>query len=338
MKCLVTGGNGHLGFNLVRILSARGHAVRTTVRSRSDREKSARLEALGGVELAEADVRDERAMRAALEGLDTLFHVAAVYSTAEPHRDAEILDSALRGTETALRAAAFAGVTRVVLTSSVVTLPLTPPGAPPVTEEDWATDLRVAYFRAKTQSEHLAWRLADELGLSLATILPAGILGPGFARNTPTLDLIEACLMGEFRLGAPRGNFSFVDVRDAADAHVLAAEQGAQGRFIVGYEAAPSFEQLVRTLGTIDPRVKPPLMVLPSVLAPILPLYDRLSHRLMGTPRTATPEVIATAVSGKVWNFSCERARRELGWSPRIPFEESLRETVLALSERSGCA
>lgn len=335
MRCLVTGGNGHLGFNLVQALLARGQRVRATVRSLAERAKTARLAALPGLELAEADVRDEAQMRSALDGVDMLFHVAAVYSLAEPGRDAEILAAATRGTEVSLRAAAAAGVQRVVMTSSVVTLPLTAPGAPPATEADWATDLRVPYVRAKTESERLAWRLADELGLSLATVLPAGIIGPGFARNTPTLDIVQACLMGEFRLGAPAGNFSFVDVRDVAEAHLLAAERGARGRFIVGYDVAPSFDRLVRTLARIDRRVKPPLMVLPVFMAPLLPLYDRFSHAVFGTPRIATPEGIASAVSGKVWNYSCARAKAELGWAARIPFEQSLRDTVAALRARS---
>lgn len=338
MQALVTGGNGHLGVNLVSTLLARGYRVRSTVRSLTDAGKTDRLKALGGVELVAADVRDEVAMSAALRGMDTLFHAAAVYSTAEPERSAEILDAALRGTETTLRAAAAAGVRRVVMTSSVVTLPLTAPGAAPVNEDDWTTDLRVPYFRAKVESERSAWRLAEELGLSLATVLPAGIIGPGFSRNTPTIDIIEAALLGEFRLGAPNGNFSFVDVRDVAEAHVLAAERDARGRFIVGYDLAPSFDQLVRIIGTIDSSVKPPLMVMPTFLAPTLPLYDKFSHHVFGTPRIATPEVIAAAVSGKVWNFSNRRARTELGWSPRISFEQSLRETIQALRERANRA
>lgn len=336
MRALVTGGNGHLGFNLVSTLLARGHDVSCTVRSLADDAKTERLRALGSVPLLEADVRDAGPMRAALEGVDTLFHVAAVYSTAETGRDAEIIDSAVRGTETTLGAAAAAGVTRVVMTSSVVTLPLTEPGATPSGADDWATDARVPYFRAKIESERKAWAMARELDLELTTILPAGIIGPGFSRPTPTIDLIAACLMGEFRLGAPSGNFGFVDVRDVAKAHVLAVERGATGRFIVGYDVSPTYDELVRTLARIDRRVKPPLMVLPTFVAPMLPLYDAFSHRVFGTPRVATPDLIATAGRGKVFNFTSERAKAELGWSASVPFEQSLRDTLGEMGWRVG--
>lgn len=328
MRALVTGAGGHLGFNLVSLLRARGHEVRATLRSRAHRLQAGRLQALGAVDIVEADVRHFDQMRAALDQVDVLFHAAAVYSITDGSRDSELLDTARAGTEAVLRAAAASGVQRVVMTSSVVTLPLTLPGEPPSTEQSWNTDLRIPYFRGKVESERKAWALAEELGLKLATILPAGIIGPGFVRATPTIDLIQACAMGEFRLGAPRGTFSFVDARDTAEAHLLAAEQGATGRFIVGYDHVPTFDELVRVIARLDRRVKPPLMVLPNFVAPMLPIYDAFSHKVFGTPRIATPEVIAATVSGKVYNYSTERARRELGWVARVPFEQSLRDTL----------
>jgi dihydroflavonol-4-reductase len=314
------------------MLRAKGYAVRASVRSLSNAEKTKRLRAIPGVELVEADVRNEAQMMAALAGVDTLFHVAAVYSTTEKGRDAEILESAVGGTEVALTAASRSGIRRVILTSSVATLPLTRRGAPPATEDDWTTDLRIPYFRAKVESEKLAWAMAKDLGIELTTILPAGIIGPGFSRPTPTIDLIQACLMGEFRLGAPHGTFGFVDVRDVAAAHVRALETGETGRFIVGYDHAPSYSELVRTIGSIEPKVRAPLLTLPTLFAPLLPFYDALSHRVFGTPRIATPEIIATLISGKIVNYSCARAKARLGWAAETPFQQSLKDTISELS------
>ena len=340
MRALVTGGNGHLGLNLVGALLARGHTVRTSVRSLADTTKTAALRALRQQpELVEADVRDAEKVRAALRGgIDTLFHVAAVYSVTERAREADMLESAIAGTETVLRAAAAEGVRRVVMTSTVVVLPLTEPGAPPSTEADWNTDLRVPYFRAKVESERLAWALAGELELELATILPAAIIGPGFARPTPTINLVICALRGGFRFGVPRGNFAFADVRDVAEAHVLAAERGAHGRFMVGYDAIPTYDQFVRALAAIDRRVEPPLMVLPAFAAPLATLVDRFNHLVRGTPRVATPEAVASTVSGKVYNYTCARAKRELGWSARIPFERSLADTVAQIDRLAAAA
>jgi dihydroflavonol-4-reductase len=331
MRALVTGGNGHIGYALVRELLAAGHTVRASVRVLDDWH-TAPFEGLD-VEVVGADVRDADSLRAATDGMDTLFHVAAVYSLTDPGREREIIATSVQGAENALRAAAATGVRKVVLTSSVAALPLTAKGAPAVTEAEWRTDLRVPYMRAKTEAEQLAWRLARELGLDLATVLPGGVIGPGFRRNTPTVDIVQAALGGMFRPGAPEGNFTFVDVRDVARAHLLAAEPGVTGRFAV-IDVQPSFRELVGELHRIDPRVRRPLLTLPRLLVPALPMYDRLCHRLIGTPRIATPEVVATSVSGLWWNVSSERARAELGWAPTVPFEQSLRETVHVLQDR----
>ncbi|MEK9721810.1 MAG: NmrA family NAD(P)-binding protein, partial [Quisquiliibacterium sp.] len=106
MRALVTGGNGHLGYNLVLALLAAGHTVRASVRSLSDEAKTAPLRRLEGVELVQAQMDRPEQLRAAMDGVQVLFHAAAVYSVAEPERNQDILDSSLKGTEAALRAAA----------------------------------------------------------------------------------------------------------------------------------------------------------------------------------------------------------------------------------------
>lgn len=334
MHALVTGGNGHLGTNLVRCLLARGYKVRTSIRGDSSTEKREALRALGDVEVVAAELENRASLRAAMEGIEVLFHAAAVYSTADEDREQEILDASLRGTENALRAAADAGVGKVVLTSSVVTLPLTDPGEPPRTEAHWTTNLRVPYFRAKTEGERLAWRLGDDLGLNLVTVLPGGILGPGFQRNTPTIDVIESAMGGAFRMGVPRANFTFVDARDAALGHALAAERDVHGRFILVTEQ-PSLRELVDALHKIDARIMPSIVELPPFLSLVLPTVDAINHALLGTPRTASTDVVATAASGKVWNVSSARARKELGWKPAYNFEQSLRATVEIIAART---
>ena len=78
MRALVTGANGHLGFNLVQALLARGDEVRAGVRAVADVGKSEALRALPGVEVVGADLGQPAQLRAAMDGIDTLFHVAAV--------------------------------------------------------------------------------------------------------------------------------------------------------------------------------------------------------------------------------------------------------------------
>lgn len=94
--CLVTGANGHVGYNLVQALVARGYEVRTTVRDRDKPDTAGPLREIPNVEVESLDVRDGEAFRQVAEGIDTLFHVAATYKyifATEAEEDSMIRDS-----------------------------------------------------------------------------------------------------------------------------------------------------------------------------------------------------------------------------------------------------
>jgi dihydroflavonol-4-reductase len=95
MKALVTGANGHLGFNLVKELLKTEHTVRGSIRSLKDTQNMERLKSLGDVEIVEASLDRSDQLTVAMEGIDILFHVAAVYSYTEPGREKEIIDASL---------------------------------------------------------------------------------------------------------------------------------------------------------------------------------------------------------------------------------------------------
>src|SRR5512143_409346 len=121
---LVTGGTGFVGAHVVRALLARGAPVRCLVRPASRRSN---LEGLA-VDLAEGDLTDRPSLERALRGVSTLYHVAADYRlwTRDPD---ELYRTNAGGTGNILAAAAEAGVSRVVATSSVGALGLTADGS-----------------------------------------------------------------------------------------------------------------------------------------------------------------------------------------------------------------
>jgi dihydroflavonol-4-reductase len=329
MQVLVTGANGHLGYNLTKELLARGHTVRASVRSLADASKVGRLRALGNVQIVEVDLYKPNQFRAALEGISLLFHLAAVYSyvTTQGREHEEVVRPSVEGAENAIRAAADAKVRKVILTSSIVTLPMTRAGARSSTEADWNEELEVPYFRAKVLAEKRAWDLARERNIDLVTILPGAICGPGFSRSTPSIDLIDAIMSGYFRAGIPNSNFPYVDVRDVASAHALVAENDCAGRFIVCNDHFPSLSELNEKMHTIDPSVPRPMMSMPDFMLPLAPFFDRLNHTFLGTPRIVTPEFIATT-RGKIWNASSARIKRETGWKQSVSLEQSLKDTM----------
>jgi len=111
---------------VVRQLIAAGCSVRALVRSNSDRRNLTGLP----VEIVTGDLRDRSSLDRALAGCSSLFHVAAVYKLWVP-RPEEIYETNVAGTRNIMLAAANAGVTRIIYTSSVATLGLTPVGSPP---------------------------------------------------------------------------------------------------------------------------------------------------------------------------------------------------------------
>lgn len=332
MKVLVTGANGHVGFGVCKAFAAGGHEVRASIRSANDAAKSAPLRALGVDDIVGLDVRTFDPFVEACRGVDVLVHVAATYAmhVAGPTETDAMLRDSTEGAANAIRAAARAGVPKVVLTSSVATLPRVSPDAAPVTEADWATDLGVPYFRAKTEGERAAWKAAEDTGIKLVTLLPGTVGGPDFHRRTPSIGMIESIMLGSMRLGAPNTNIAYVDVRDVATAHVLAAERDVTGRFIIANDHAPEMRELSLLMHWSDASIPAAPAVLPDFVMSAGPALDWLRASLTRTPRMVSPELVAT-MRGKVTKLSNERAKSELGWHQAIGLDRSLSETMAAI-------
>jgi dihydroflavonol-4-reductase len=332
-RVMVTGANGHVGNNLAKELVGRGYQVRATVRDVIDPARTAHLAEAGITDLVNLDVRDAKAFEAAAEGIDTLFHLAATYRyyTGSREADEEMLRDSIEGATAAIRAAHANRIGKVVLTSSVVTLPFVPRGGPPVTEEEWRSDLKVPYFRAKTLAEKEAWRLADELGVRLVTVLPGAILGPGFLKRTTSTDVVEGIMLGSMKMGAPNANFPAVDIRDVVSGHILVADRQCSGRFTIINDHLPSFIEMSRIMHEIDPSVPVPRWTLPDIAVRTSgTMFDWLNARMLGAPRLLTGELIQSLV-GKEWTMSNAKARHELGWRQTIPLKQSLADTMSTL-------
>lgn len=323
-RVVVTGGNGHVGYNLARLLKERGYQIRVTVRDAGDAQKTKALRDLG-VELVSADLMQPETLAPAMAGMDGLFQVAAVYQTHARNPEKEIIEPSVIGGLNALKAAHAAGVKKVVFTSSVAAIGSNAPADRPLTEEAWNDDAVSPYFRAKTGAERKAWAFAKESGLNLVVINPGAIIGPGFFRHTPSTIMFEQVIRGQLPFALPTG-FTLVDVRDVASAHLLAYERDdAHGRYLA-CDRYFSMPELMRFLHEMDPALKVPRMVLPRALLPLVPLMDWLQHKILGTPRQITRAMV-TELGGRYQNATGDRLRKELGWTT-IDFKQSVRDTL----------
>ena len=332
-KILVTGANGHVGFNLVKMLLEDGYTdLRVSVRDKDDLSKTGALKELGITDFVSLDVRDADTFRSVSAGIDVLFHVAATYRfhTGGADADAELIKDSLDGVRSAMTAAAVNKIGKVVLTSSIVTLPMVADSASWPDEDSWTNQRTVPYIKAKTEAEKLAWSLAEELGVDLVTVLPGGVLGPNFGRGTQSTDFILAVMKGSMRMGTIEARMPIVDVRDIARGHILAAEKDGKGRYILAADDPPKFPKIIETMREIDPKVPKAMMVVPKAMYGALPFFDWMSNKTLGTPRTITAEVASAFKKGDMLADN-SRAKRELGWAPKVTLEQTLRDTMAEL-------
>ena len=328
-RVILTGANGHVGTALTRELLEHGYFVRGTVRDVNDASKTehllkhaAELGASDRLELVSADLMDADCWAAVFEGeWDGLFQTAAVYQTESKNPEKEIVEPSIIGTLNPLRAAAAAGVKRVVYTSSVAAIGGLPVGRPK-TEADWQTNFSLPYTYAKVESEKRAWALAEELGLDLRVINPSMVLGPYFERHTPSTEVIENMMKGAYP-AAPKITFGIVDVRDVASAHRIAFEADTEGRHITSTETLMMME-VGRRVKAIDPKAKTP-----KFTAPWIVIYLNLGvdwfFGLFGKKRTITLPLVRNMRSGD--SYMDNGKLSALGWNPR-PIDETLADTI----------
>jgi dihydroflavonol-4-reductase len=316
---LVTGASGFVGSAVVRRLLAAGRRVRVLLRPSSDRANVAGLD----LDIRLGSLEDHASMQAALAGSGALFHVAADYRLWV--RDPAAMHRAnVDGTRALMEAALAAGIERIVYTSSVATLGLTPDG----TSADESTPSTLAdmvgpYKRSKFLAEEVVKDLVREKRLPAVIVNPSTPIGPRDVKPTPTGRLIVEAAAGRMPAYVDTG-LNLVHVDDVADGHLLAEARGTIGeRYILGGENL-DLGEILRRIATIAGR-KPPRLKLP--IAPLWPLalVAEGVGRLTGHEPFITLDGLRMA--RKKMFFSSEKARRALGYAPR-PADAALADAV----------
>jgi dihydroflavonol-4-reductase len=276
------------------------------------------------VDVVTGDVNDRDAIARALDGCDTLFHLAAIYAIWL--RDPSLMYRVnVDGSKTVLWAAYKAKVKKVVYTSSIAAIGRGENGAPvdethAFSREDW--DDGNAYIRSKRLSEEDALRFAAE-GLPLVVVNPAFPFGERDIGPTPTGGFIVGALKKQVP-GYVDAGFCAIDVDDCAEGHVLAAEKGRVGeRYILGNHNVMlrDFYRIVaRTAGMKIPERRIPVAVAESMGW----LMEKVAD-VRGKPPLATFK--ATRYAAHTHFFDNSKARRELGL-PSTPLDVTIEKAV----------
>ncbi len=231
---LVTGGTGIVGAHVLDALLDRGRTVRALVRPGADRTVVRRIlehyHADGAARYAriqwvEGDLFDTDGLRTALQGVEHLYHAAAVVSF-DPRDDKEMLRVNIRGTAELIDAALETGVRRLCHVSSTATITPDPAGGPADESRPFDEGVRHSgYAISKYGAELEVYRGIAE-GLDAVMVNPCVVIGPG-PRGRSSMTMVE-----RFRKGTrfhTNGSNAVVDARDVARAMVELVEKGASG-------------------------------------------------------------------------------------------------------------
>lgn len=316
-RVLVTGGAGFTGVHLVRSLLDDGRDVRVLTRSAS----SVPDRLPDSVELMEGDIADPGAAEEAVRGSRVIYHLASTFREAgipdERHRAVHV-----DGTGHLLEAARRQGIERFVHCSTVgVHGHIEDPPA----DETHPHDPGDIYQETKSEGERLALSYHENHGLPLTVVRPTAIYGPGDRRLLKLFRLIDRRRFVMIGDGTPR--YHLVHVSDLVRGLRLAARRPeALGEvFILGGEEAPTLNELAALIadavGAPEPRFHVPAR--PVQIAGTL--CERVC-RIVGVEPPLYRRRVDFFTKSR-W-FSIDRARRELGYEPRVPLGQGLRATA----------
>lgn len=309
-KVVVTGVTGFIGGHLARRLHELGADVVGTGR-RIDKVPSL---AAVGIGLHKADLRDADAMRAAVQGAEVVFHVAAWLGADRPIPEpAHAIN--VDATGQLVRLAAEAGVRRFVQVSTIAVYGAPPDGDLDVDHLLDLSERNDEYGRTKAEGEQLAVRLAAELGVDLAVVRPGMVYGPG--SWTWTAGMLKLVRRGTpVLVGAGDGHASPIFVQDLVDLLVLAGTHpDAPGGVFHAVERPSPWTEFFGFYGAMCGR-RP--RRLPLWLASILAVASEKLPLGLPLTRSRLEHMKAKPV------YRIDRARDLLGWTPLTPLERGM--------------
>ncbi len=275
-----------------------------------------------GFEPLRGDVRDHDVVAKSARGVSAVFHLAMLDGSGRESAE-EVVSLALDGLDAVLAAVREEGV-RLVYTSSAAAVGETDDPGRPCDEDDW-NDLAVTpYQRAKVEAERRLWERAADV--DAVAVLPGMAIGPRDPTGTPSNARIEQMYR---RARLPiwfGGGLNAVDVRDVARGHVLAFEKGTRGRRYILGGTNLTFRELLETVRVRRGlRGAPPFRLPDGPLLATVGAYERVV-RAAGKRPIVTKVQLEKRLRRYLY-LSNERARRELGFTPR-PLVASIRDLL----------
>jgi nucleoside-diphosphate-sugar epimerase len=308
---LVTGATGFVGSHLLEKLRLRGEAVRCLIRPATD---TRRLPA--GVETALADLVTGQGIEGALDGADTVIHVAGVTKALSP---AQYSAGNTRATETLARALVGRSI-RLVYVSSLAAIGPSLDGRP--VDEDAAPHPVSSYGKSKLEGERIVRALVPDAVI----VRPPVVYGP---RDTDVFQIFKAVAQGlVLEISGGERWFSAIYVEDLADGlYAAACAQQARGRaYFLTHRDPASWRELGATAARIMGR-RPRTLRVPVAAAYSVAFFSEMWSRISRNPAIISREKVAEACC-RFWTCDPARAAADFGFEAPTPLAAGLAKTL----------
>ncbi|MCL5430606.1 MAG: NAD-dependent epimerase/dehydratase family protein [Candidatus Marsarchaeota archaeon] len=309
---LVTGASGHLGTHLVKRLVSDEEQVRVIVNKHPFN--------MSGVEIVHRDITDGDFARQALDGIETVYHLAAMVDGYGVMPKDMVYKVNVLGTKNLIEN--FNGNRFIYMsTTSVYGYDMKENPAKPTTQYN-----PLSYY-AKTKVEAEKIVLAHNGIVMRAPV----ILGPGFNKSFD--DLLNRLAKGKMIvIGNGNNHIQWIHVNDLMDALILAKEKGISGNvyLVAGKDVttqAGLYEKLASAMGAESPKKHVSLTTVKMAAS-----FGSLKSKLTGKQPKLRMEYVNRLVSDR--RFDISKAETDLGFNPKVTYEKWAQELVSSYKDQ----
>ena len=321
MVTLVTGGTGFIGSHLVGTLVSKGEDVRMLVRETSKVERFKKL----GVDFVYGDITDKGTLKGIAEDVDIVYHLAAMghVSAISDAAYQKFREVNVKGTKNLAEECSNYPISKFIHFSSTAAMGLL---EKPIVDESTPCRPSTPYQKTKYDSEKMILSCQRARKLPVVIVRPSMVYGPG-GESSEFLKICRIIKKGIFpQIGGGKNLTPIVYVDDVVQAAILAAERGLPGEtFLITSEK--SYElRLIAELIAYELGVKRVNCRMPVSIAMSGAFIIELLARIFNISPIITRKNIKSTITDRV--FSIDKAKRELGYEPRVSLEDGIKQTV----------
>ncbi|MFD2914645.1 NAD-dependent epimerase/dehydratase family protein [Psychroserpens luteus] len=308
---LVTGANGHLGNNLVRLLLSKDQKVRASVRNLKNQQPFKGL----NCDIVHADITDRASLRKAFKNVTNLYAVGANFSMWAKNPKVDIYDNNVQGTQNVFDIAKECDIKNIVFVSSVASLDFTK--LPANVDNGYNKDRRNWYYNSKNDSDKLALELGEKYGIRTVLVLPSAMIGRDAHKLSYSNNLVYQIINGEIPVDT-NITLNWIDVKDVALGCYNAMQKGKNAeRYILANEQHTSMQDSVKIAAQKFPELglKTPKKVPKSLLYAVAGLME-LASKLTGKEPQLQRHYL-DMFYGLKQDYDIAKSRKEIDFSPK---------------------